>query len=457
MVFAPFMPFIISVLKPFDNLAHEKQNKTAKKKVKKSLLPASLSSSTISTSSTKANLSFFQESILKYQTELINIDTLLNLNLSVLPFKSYFEVLYKFSEIFNRLDFLIQEFDDLDNSSVHQYLLLIMAQTGQLNSIVLPAKEMLVGQQAYGRRSSFPQQRTQANSVVTVGEEETQSKWSKEDTLTSNDLRTGTIRSRHFDSESQTNDNLNKPIDCSTSNKHTESINVNDEFEKCSYSSGGDLTDQQQRRPEQIKIEMIYEQKFYLSLFYIPNLMFNMSNPKKNQLAQSICTTTNETFELILPYLISLFEDPNTCVNSFLFLFNKLAKFLSKNELSKRFLPQILHVLNVVDLNETIGIDLNNKDDEKMNFCKLFDFPFINELRITFGLQDFLTQIFPFLIEAISGFKDFEYETDSVSSFTTPSNQSARSELTSHELLNKLTESPTPKESTDQNARKKAG
>jgi hypothetical protein len=109
-----------------------------------------------------------------------------------------------------------------------------------------------------------------------------------------------------------------------------------------------------------------------------------MSDPKKNQLAQSICFTSDSKFELILPYLLNLFENPNTCVNSFLFLFNKLAKFMSHIELSKKFLPLIIQVLNVVDLKQTMGIDLE-RDDEKLRFCKLFEFTFINELRIIFG------------------------------------------------------------------------
>lgn len=142
-----------------------------------------------------------------------------------------------------------------------------------------------------------------------------------------------------------------------------------------------------------------------------------MTDPRKCQLAQSICIG-NDSLDLILPYILNLFANPKTCVNSFLHLFNKLAKFISRSELQKRFLPIIIHALNVVDLNETVGIDLSKDDDTKLKFCKLFDYVFMNELRIIFGLNIFLTQISPFLIEAISGFKDFEYElpaADSVS------------------------------------------
>jgi hypothetical protein len=161
--------------------------------------------------------------------------------------------------------------------------------------------------------------------------------------------------------------------------------------------------------------DFVHEQKFYLALYSLPHLMIEMSDPRKNITTQAILFGA-DSFDLIFPYLLDLFENPKTCVNSFLYLFNKLPKFVSRNELAKKFLPILLHVLNIVDLNQTIGIDLNaNKDEEKLKFCKLFEYTFINELRIIFGQKIFLTQICPFLIEAISGLKDFEYETDHLS------------------------------------------
>ena len=163
---------------------------------------------------------------------------------------------------------------------------------------------------------------------------------------------------------------------------------------------------------EAFKIKALHEKKFSISSFFLQSLMVEMSDPKKNHLAQSICFPS-DSFELILPYLIHLFEDPNTCVDALLNLLKKVHRFLSRSEMVKKFLPIILHLMNVVDLGETIELSSYEK---KAKFCKLFDFAFINELRIIFGLKIFLTQICPFLVEAISGFKDFDYDVDSFSS-----------------------------------------
>lgn len=255
------------------------------------------------------------ENIIKYQSQNVNLSTLLNPHLTVLPFKLFFENLYKFNEIAYKLEYLINEYEHLEKKFILKQLNLIIRQTGLLN------------------------------------------------------------------------------MNC----------NVED---LTFYSS-----DESYSLDQSISNEQLHEQKFYLALLYLPKLMFDMSDPKKNFLSQSICVG-NESYELIYQYLINLFENPNTCVNSFLFLFNKLSKFLSKNEIQKRFLPILLSVLNIVDLNETMGIDFQ-RDDDKIKFCKLFDYTFINELRIIFGLEVFLGQIFPFLIEAISGFKDFEFDSSS--------------------------------------------
>ncbi len=442
------MPFIVSVLKPFDNSKIEKQSIIAKKKTKRSLLHMSSSSGSSSASANtpqKPALSYFQESILRFQSEFVNIDTLLNPNLSKLPFKSYFEVLYKFCVIFNKLDYIIDEFDELGQSKIQQCLVNAMFQTNQLNNFVNPSKE--VSANPSNRRTSSFNQRTQTGSILFPADEETQSKWSREDALNFSELNeemknlAQTVKSRNFDFDSATKDQNFKQEDANT-NQNVEIAETEVDKNPITLEAMNTMLEPS----DDIKIELIYEQKFYLSLFYIPNLMFNMSDPKKNQLAQSICMVNNESFELILPYLINLFENPNTCVNSFLFLFNKVAKFLSRSELLKRFLPQIIHVLNVVDLNETIGIDLNNKDNEKVRFCKLFDFPFMNELRITFGLHVFLTQICPFLIEAISGFKDLEYESDSGSTAANQTSSLSKNELKSQSSLNKLSTDAVAKE-----------
>ena len=131
-----------------------------------------------------------------------------------------------------------------------------------------------------------------------------------------------------------------------------------------------------------IDIELFYEQKFYLAFYNIPKLLIDMSDPRKNLTIQSVSYTA-DIFDLIFPTLLNLFESPKTSVNSFIYLFRKLSFFLSRGELVKKFLPILLNVLNIVDLNETIEIDLAScSSEEKYQFCKLFQFTFINEVRI---------------------------------------------------------------------------
>lgn len=390
---SPFLPFIVSVLKPFDNLAGVENTNIVKSSRKKSTkLSGLLSSSSSATQSTttKSKLSFFHESLIKYQAEMITIDSLFNTHLSVLPFKSYFEVYYKFSEIYHRLDFLIDEFAELNQQSLQKMLYFVTTQMENLNNKVFPIMNLSASQQnpsatSQSRRTlSNYQSRASSNSLISY-DDDGLPKFKEESPDLSN--------------EPMASNDLLDPA----GNVRSESI-FNDVFRN-EYSS--DL----------FKIDTVYEQKFYFSLFYIPNIMFSMSDPKRNQLAQSICMTTSSNYdfyELILPYVIDLYEDPATCVNSFIFLFNKLAKFFNKNELLNKLLPILLHVLNVVDLNETVGIDLwSFSDEEKIKFCKLFEYSFMNELRITFGLKLFLTQICPFLVEAISGFKDFDFDDNS--------------------------------------------
>lgn len=184
--------------------------------------------------------------------------------------------------------------------------------------------------------------------------------------------------------------------------------------------------------PRHVKRETIYEQKFYLSLLHMPSLLYDMTDTKKSQLASSSNSNTDSPLDLVLPQILALFVHPRTCVQSLLHLFAKLAKFIPRGELVKRFLPIVIHVLNVVDLNETLGIDLNEPDldDEvKARFCKLFDYVFINELRIIFGLKVFLTQICPFLIEAISGFKDFDYDSAAADSISLQASRKSTHQL----------------------------
>ena len=248
------------------------------------------STTTSNRSKPSAPLKSYIENLVKHQVNFVNISTLLNLNLSILPFKSHFEQLYKFSYRFQLLTNLIRNQNYLTPSQLRQ----------QLNSIV---------------------------------------KLKQDESLSS--------------SNDHLNDHLNQ-----------------------------------------------------LSLSFMPLLMSQLTQPKQNQFSQSICYSHTDSFELIMPFLEELFSSPYTCVDSFLYLFHKLYRYVSRQVLRKKFLPILLQLINVVDLNETLGLDLSS-DEKKLKLCRLFEFKFMNELKIIFGLRVFLVQICPFLIEAISGFKGF--------------------------------------------------
>ena len=236
----PFATFILSTLKPFKHSPKQ---------------------------------SYFYEAILKSQASFSNIDTLLNLHLTCLPFKSYFEHLYKLCVLFDTVDMVIQEFEEISQYSLKQRLARVIQGVTSLN----PTHEDL--------------------------------------------LR----------AELQLLKALNQNSGTQTPNTMTQ----NDEL--------------------LIKAEFFSEQKFFLALYSLPELMVLMSDPRKNLTAQSILFTA-DSFDLILPHLVSFFESPRTCVDAFLYLFNKLSLFLSRTEMNKRLLPILLHVLNVVDLNETLGM-----------------------------------------------------------------------------------------------------
>ena len=245
----------------------------------------------------------------------LTVDLLLNQHLALIPFKYYFNNLYNLSELLNRIDFIIENYNDIKSININELNL----------------------------------------------------------------------------------------------------TNVNNELvENIELEFTNDLS------VKQLIIETLYEQKFFIALNSIPFMLSDMNNIKLNNLQQlnKILNTnsTSNSFELILTYVQNLLENPYTCINSIVYLFNKVAKFLSKNELEKKFLGIIMHLLNVIDLEQTIGLNLDNskmnKIELKLNLCKLFEYKFINSLRILFGLDKFLTQIIPLIVEAISGLKDIHVTND---------------------------------------------
>lgn len=112
------MPFICSVLKPFGDLSSPEKHVSVATHGKKA----------------KSFVPFFFENLHKYQSESVSVESLLNRHLSVLPFKSYFEPLYKICEIFNRLDFLAENFEQVRAASssigLHQQLMATLTDAG---------------------------------------------------------------------------------------------------------------------------------------------------------------------------------------------------------------------------------------------------------------------------------------------------------------------------------------
>ena len=105
------MQIISNVLKPFNDLTNN---------MKQTSNP---SSSTSTTKKSKLNgMPIYFENMNKYQSDFVNIDTLLNMHLTILPFKPYFETLYSFCEIFAKIDYLINEFDYLKENNLKKQL-----------------------------------------------------------------------------------------------------------------------------------------------------------------------------------------------------------------------------------------------------------------------------------------------------------------------------------------------
>jgi hypothetical protein len=209
------MPLILNVLKPFDD-SLSLENKPQFKK---------------STSSKSPNVAYFFENMLKNQSDLVSIDTLLNKNISIVAFKPYFEQFYKFSETFSKLEHIIKDFNNLKQATVKNQLINIVTQTSSLNNqFVLPSKNQLNSQNNFTARSQIIDDQD-ANPLV-----------GQLDEFNTKDLN---------DINSELNQSLkSEPIN--------EESNVNEIVQ----NHGGIIT-----------IESLYDQKFYLGLLHIPSLM----------------------------------------------------------------------------------------------------------------------------------------------------------------------------------------
>lgn len=139
---------------------------------------------------------------------------------------------------------------------------------------------------------------------------------------------------------------------------------------------------------DMIDPKIIYDYKLYISLTLIPKLISHIDKH-------------NGDYELLLPFINNLLDSSHTCIDTVEFLFGKFAKKLSTVELTKIFMPTILSLLSVTEL-DFIEFD----EMQRVKLSKLFSFGFLNQLRIYFGMEIFCNQIIPLMVEAISGLKD---------------------------------------------------
>ncbi|XP_042862258.1 WD repeat-containing protein 81-like isoform X2 [Penaeus japonicus] len=101
---------------------------------------------------------------------------------------------------------------------------------------------------------------------------------------------------------------------------------------------------------------------------------------------------SSEGLSLILPYLIELFEFPESAVNAAWYLTSPLAQALGPEEANKHLLPPVVKLFEA----ETIT-------DKHL---KLFHRSFLLQLIVWFGLHKFLTFFVTPLIEGVGGYKE---------------------------------------------------
>lgn len=101
---------------------------------------------------------------------------------------------------------------------------------------------------------------------------------------------------------------------------------------------------------------------------------------------------SSEGLSLILPYLIELFEFPESAVNAAWYLTSPLAQALGPEEANKHLLPPVVKLFEA----ETVT-------DKHL---KLFHRSFLLQLIVWFGLHKFLTFFVTPLIEGVGGYKE---------------------------------------------------
>ena len=109
-------------------------------------------------------------------------------------------------------------------------------------------------------------------------------------------------------------------------------------------------------------------------------------------------TISEEGYELLLPYIKELFEDPKTTVQAAWSLISVVGKELGPTELCRNMLPYLTQIFN--------------GEATTPKHMKLYHRSFLVQLMLHLGLEKFLTNFCTLLVEAVAGYKNFQIGDD---------------------------------------------
>lgn len=107
---------------------------------------------------------------------------------------------------------------------------------------------------------------------------------------------------------------------------------------------------------------------------------------------------SEEGYELLLPYIKELFEDPKTTVQAAWSLFGIVGKELGPNALGRNLMPYLIQIFS--------------GEASSPKHMKLYHRSFLVQLLLNLGLETFLTNFCTLLVEAVAGYKNFEIAED---------------------------------------------
>jgi len=111
-------------------------------------------------------------------------------------------------------------------------------------------------------------------------------------------------------------------------------------------------------------------------------------------LKQNVGKLTVEGFELLMPYIKDLFNDPVTTVQAAWSILRNVGKELSPADVSKNLMSYLTQLFS--------------GENTTPKHMKLYHRSFLVPLCLTIGLESFLTNFSTLLVEAVAGYKNFE-------------------------------------------------